>query len=57
MLNLQLVLATFMPLQRIKHQDVEFTAFYLTTSALASQQASSSKLLNNSFSLATLLLP
>jgi hypothetical protein len=38
-------------------KDVEFTAFYLTTSALASQQASSSKLLNNSFSLATLLLP
>ncbi len=41
----------------IKHQDVEFTAFYLTTSALASQQASSSKMLNNSFSLATFLLP
>jgi hypothetical protein len=57
MLNLQPVLATFMPLQGIKHQDVEFTAFHLTTSALASHQASSSKLLNNSFLLATFLLP
>jgi hypothetical protein len=57
MLNLQLVLATFMPLQGIKHQDVEFTAFHLTTSALASHQASSSRMLNNSFFLATFLLP